>query len=169
MTCIKCKNPVYFERLCRNCLCKQVEKRIRKDLRLSKAVKKDDVLLIKDPISEYFIRKIISMPIKIVKKGRYDKEVLPFTLDDEVLEFLENFIEKKSFKENKKKIKLFRTVKDDELKAFAKVRKIKYEKKPKESEIRKIIDEMDKKYPPTKFNLLKSSEKLKAILGNVKK
>lgn len=110
------------------------------------------------------------MPIQIVKKGNYDKEVLPWTLDDEAAEFLEGFIcNKLRTKNDNKKIKLFRTVKESELIAFASAKKMRYCKNPEKTEVRKIINEMDRKYPCTLFNLLKSSEKLKKILANAKK
>src|SRR3989344_5701744 len=100
MKCYKCNRPekvhiAHLRPLCNNCFIKIIEKRIRKYIRINKLIKKNDKLLIKDPLSLYFIKKIIKSPIKIInKKGKNAKEVIPWSLDDECSLFLDLFFNK---------------------------------------------------------------------------
>lgn len=162
--CSKCKGKVYYSGLCRKCFIKSVIKKIRKDLRVNKVFKKNDVLLVKDKISDIVVKDIVKDPsIKIVKKGRFTKEVLPLTMDDEIDSFLGNlFSGKKMKKINKKKVGLFRVLKDDELKAFARAKKIKLKEK-KRSKIMKMLDKFEKRYPSVKYSLGRSIGSLRRI------
>ena len=87
-----------------------IEKRIRKELRIKKLIKKNDKLLIIDDNSYdsknlmYLIKNIIgNLPVDIkVKKGKYvpgkkinfkGKVIVPWNLDDEISLFLKYFFE----------------------------------------------------------------------------
>ncbi len=163
MGCKICGKNAFFERLCTPCFLRNIESRVRKELRLTKAVEKNKVLLIKDDLSRYFISSIISMPIKVVKSGRHDKKVLPWTLDDEIEDFLERtFKGRQPKREDKNIIKLFRTVRYKELELFAKLKKIKLEKR-KPTKLGKLLDSLENQHLETKFSLLKSVEEIKNL------
>src|SRR3989344_2888275 len=139
MRCLKCGNKCYYGSLCSKHFMENIEARVRKEMRLKELIKKDDVLVIKDPICMFFIKKVMKgMPLKIIKSeksigkflrdGKKVKFVLPDTLDDEILSFLIDFFgEKAEGAEMKKKteglseIKPLKAVKEDELLAFAKL------------------------------------------------
>lgn len=167
MQCYKCKNKAtinipHLRPVCSNCFITIIEKRIRKYIRINKLIKKNDRLIIKDPLSLYFIKKIIRSPIKIVKNN--GKEVLPWTLDDECNLFLKLFFNK-NFDINKIKnnnIKLFKTVTDEELIEFSKIRNIKYKTLNKDRNIGDLLNNLSK-YPEIKFSLLKCINNIKKI------
>jgi len=170
MKCYKCDRPAkvhigHLRPLCNNCFIKIIEKRIRKYIRINKLIKKNDKLLIKDPLSLYFIKKIIKSPIKIInKKGKNAKEIFPWSLDDECSLFLDLFFNKnfniKNIENNK--IKLFKTITDEELTEFSKIKHIKYKQLKKHRNIN-LLDNLNKKYPDIRFSLLKCIENIKRI------
>ena len=81
MKCVKCSKKVVFPdlRLCKNCFLEVVEKRVRKEFRLKKLIRKHDSLLIMDDGSYdsknlvYLVKKIIGkMPVSLkIMKGKY--------------------------------------------------------------------------------------------------
>ncbi len=169
MKCIHCsfKAKLKFtdKDLCSRCFCKVVEKRVRKYLRLSKAIKKGDKIYIDSDVCKYFIDSIISFPITIVKtKAKADKVVIPWTLDHECLLFMKKFGDKnyKKIKTDKKTVKLFITIDEESLIEFCKIKKIKYQP-IKESKLKKELDKLVDKYPEMKYSLGKSVDVLKNI------
>lgn len=149
---------------CKKCFCQLIEQKIRQHLRKYK-IKKDSKLLVTDKASEYMIKKVINVSVEIVrKKQRTGFLVIPWTLDDENEEFLKIFLNNKKIvtKENKKLIKLFYPISKKDLTTYFRMKKIPY--KPVKTEINKIMDALEKKYPGTKTGLLKSEERLKKIL-----
>ncbi len=170
MKCYKCNNKAkvnipHLKPLCENCFTRIIEKRIRKNIRINKLIKKNDKLLIKDSLSLYFIKKIIKSPIKIVKKnGKNVKEVIQWSLDDECNLFLFKFFKPNfNIKNNNKIIKLFKTVTDEELIEFSKIKHIKYRTLNKHNNIENLLNNLNKKYPEIKFSLLKCIENIKEI------
>ncbi len=178
MKCVKCsKKKVVFKdlRLCRSCFLEVIERRVRKEFRLKKLVKKHDSLLIIDDGSYdaknliYLTKKIIGkMPVSLkIKKGKYKpgkrikfkgKIIVPFNLDDEVSLFLKYFFENKKIKfigHYDNIIKPLIVITDDESKTFAKIMKFKFKKKKKDK-VNEFLDKMEKKYPGTKFGIKKS-------------
>lgn len=169
MKCIHCSSTAKLKftdkNLCNRCFCKVIEKRVRKYLRLNKLITKGDKVYIDSDVCKYFIDKIISFPIEIVKdKKKADKVVIPWTLDHEGLSFLGKFFEKEfgMEKENKKYVKLFKTIDEKSLFEFCRIKKIKY-KKIKDNELSKELDKLSKKYPELKYSLGKSVEILKNL------
>ncbi|MBW2999255.1 hypothetical protein KY339_01165 [Candidatus Woesearchaeota archaeon] len=166
MLCKKCKKKAYYNEFCKKCFCQQIEARVRKELRLKKLIQKNDVLLITSPFCEYMVKSIMKgLPLKIVKKGKHDKKVILWTMDDEIEYFLKNFFAGKKYIElshHGKNIKLFLKVKHDELMAFARAKGFKLKKK-KITPILEMIEKLEKKHPETKFSLGKSMEKLAEI------
>lgn len=188
MKCLKCSNKGYYGSLCSKHFMENIEARIRKEMRLKELIKKDDVLVINDPICMFFIKKVMKgMPLKIIKSekgvgkflrdGKRVKFVLPWTLDDEILSFLIDFFGEKaegiemkkktdSLKEGLSEIKPLKAIKEDELITFAKLAKVKFKKKKRtarEEEIKKAIEKIDKRHQETKFSLLRSIGEIKNL------
>jgi len=182
MKCVKCgKNNVYFKdlRLCRSCFLNIVERRIRKEVRLKKLVRKHDSLLIIDDNSYdaknliYLVKKIIGkMPISLkIIKGKYTidkkikfkgKVIVPWNLDDEVSMFLKYFFKNKKIKyigHYDNIIKPLIVITADESKQFARLMKFKFKDKKKD-EIKEFLDKMEKRYHGTKFGIKKSIQQI---------
>jgi hypothetical protein len=180
MACIKCKKPAKADikhlggSLCPSCFSEIIEKRVRKSLRDNDWIKpKDKVLVIDDGTIKakagiYILNSIFNKkPFNItVKKGTikgasklakgYNKVIIPWNADDEVEQFLDALFNAKKILKIKN-IKLLIKISDEELDYFAKTKKIKGKKKAK-SELGKKIDLLEKRYPGSKFGLLKSIE-----------
>lgn len=178
MECIKCRRKAgislrHMGNLCRSCFLEIVEKRVRKELRTKRLIRKNDLILMVDDGSKefvvggYLLKNIIkNLPVKIdIKKSsknteKYNKIIIPWSLDDEAEEFLDAlFNKKKKQKQNKKIIKLLINLSDEEIKLFAKIKGFKYKKRPK-SKIKKMLDLLEKRYPGYKFSLLNSTKAL---------
>ncbi len=168
MKCLKCNNTPYFNQLCRKHFCEQIEKRIRKEMRLTGCLSKGDIILAEDEISRYFLESIArKLPIKIVSSGKHTKKAIPWTMDDEIGYFVKKFIEGKDYTElwRGDEIKLFRTVKNEELRMFAKAKDLVFEKED-DAFVKGLMDKMEEKHKETRFSLLKSIEAIEKALKN---
>lgn len=185
MRCMKCPkkseiNLRHMGRLCSSHFLELIEKRARKRLRTKKLIKKNDrILFINNEskehyVGEFLLKSIIKdLPVKIeVKKSKtialnnnitkkYSKIIVPWSLDDEAEEFLNSLFNRKKPKSfSKKSVKLLKNLSEEEIDAFAKIKRFKYKKKPK-SKIKKMLDSLEQKYPGYKFSLLNSIAQLK--------
>jgi hypothetical protein len=139
---------------------KNIEKRVRKDIRINKLFKKDDKIYVSDKLSKLLIDKILgNLPKKYVSKSQANKTVVKHTLDDECNNFLEGLMFNK--KKQVKGIKLLRTVTDKEAMLFAKYYGISFKPDKKNKKIKEILNKLENLYPQTRFSLLKSLESLK--------
>lgn len=187
MNCYKCKrdgkNKTDNKYFCDKCFLEIIEKRVRKEIRTNNLINKNDKILILNDssyssiLNEYLIKKIIYNPkIKIKKikkynpifnydkKNTYNKIVIPWLLDDEIKSLLESFFKNTKNKiANNTKIKPLISITKDEAKTFLNILKIKNNiiTKNDENELTKMIENFEKKYPGTKFSLLKSVRNLK--------
>ncbi|MDP7323862.1 MAG: hypothetical protein QF632_03825 [Candidatus Woesearchaeota archaeon] len=177
MLCSKCKKfkvrveISHLGSLCANCFCKIFEKRIRKSVRIDRVFSKNDRILVSDKLSEYLVKEIIKgMPVKIffrkldddfVKREKINKVVVGWTLDDEVNQFLEKLLFNRKSKEVKY-VKLLKSVTDEEVEAFVKIKKIKFSLNEKNEDISEFISVLNEKYDDIKFGLGKSIKKLKS-------
>jgi sulfur transfer complex TusBCD TusB component (DsrH family) len=170
MKCINCskKTSVSLKHLgsfCSGCFTRIIEKRIRKDLSINKVFSPNDkVLLINDGslkamVSEYILKSISKdIPLRIdIKREKtakkYDKIVTSDSLDNDIEEFLVSIFKKNPFKKSKE-VHLLRTISDKELLVFAKILKIKGT--IKKTKLGKILDQLENKYPGSKFGLFRS-------------
>lgn len=212
MKCIKCSrksqsNFRHIGPLCRECFLKVIEKRLRKDIRASKAIQKNDkILLINNESKEYYVGEFLlksiikQLPVKIdIKKSKsleipqniskkYGKIIIPWSLDDEAEEFLNEVVGKNKIKaknqnknkkkikkptESKKEIRLLKNISEEEIAFFAKIKRFKYKTAklktkygnpvPSRSKTKKMLDELEKKYPGYKFSLLNSIKQVKSL------
>lgn len=187
MKCFKCggvgKVRCEEKAFCGSCFCQIIEKRVRKEIRQGNLLSKNDKVLILDDNSErsaltkYLLKSIISDPtisVKIKKisaydenknynqKNKFDKVAIPWVLEDEAKNYIKFFLENKKTKimHEGDIIKPLIGVLEREAAAFAKIKNIKFKKSEKtKDDIEKMIEKMDKKYPGTKFSILKTIRK----------
>ncbi len=159
MKCVYCKNQVFIRNLCRKCFIRSFEKRARKELRGK--LTKNSKVYVKDKICRVFVKEL-NVPLKFVKQN-YDFKFVLWTLDDECEDFLKRVFSNKSLKVKsiKKEIKLFRTIPEDEVIAYGKLKGVTV--KAKKSSEREWLNEISEEYKETKFSLLKSIDEIKAI------
>lgn len=142
--------------------CRVIEKRIRKFVRLNEIFKKNDVILVKDDVSLYFIKRIIrDLPVKIVKSGKADKIIGVWTADDEINNFFLGVIGKRK-ELSGKFVKMFVSVTDDELEKYCKG-KVKFVRNKKDPSVQGFVDEISLKFPDSKHKLIKSLERLRSL------
>ena len=147
--------------------CRIIEKRIRKNARLNKLFRKSDKILVKDDISEHFVKKITKdMPVSIVKSGKADKIVESWTADDEINNFFMNILGYGE-KQDKNKVKIFLGVTDDELEEYCRLNGISFRRREKDKEIKKLIDSVTVKHPDSRHKAIKSIERLQCLWRNL--
>ncbi|MBN2111570.1 hypothetical protein JW707_00570 [Candidatus Woesearchaeota archaeon] len=184
MKCFKCGRQAVASfrqigSLCENHFLELIEKRVRKDMRTKRLIRKNDrILLINNESKEYhtgyyLLKRIIKdLPVKIetrktsnlaASSKKHNKIIIPWSLDDEAEEFLNMvFSKKKPKKFSKKTIKLLKNVTEEEIEIFAKIKKFKCRKQAK-PRIKKMLDELEKRYPGYKFSLLNSIKQMKEL------
>ncbi len=144
-----------------------IEKRIRRYARINKLFRKNQKILVKGALNRYFVSRIIkNLKCKIYyQQARgVNKIVIPWTLDDEINLFLNEFLTGKKTKQNPKHIKLLKVITDKEAARFAKLNKLRFVPNKKNKDVQKFIEKMTERYSDTKYKLYKSSEVLKCIL-----
>ena len=96
---------IFKEKLCCSCFTTVIDKRIRKFARLNKLFSRNDKLLLMGDLVNHVVRGIIGdMPVQIEVgqasrhvenvseyEGKFNKIVIPWTMDDENLLFLNKF------------------------------------------------------------------------------
>ncbi len=190
MGCETCKKKatqkITNHHYCNRCFGTLMEKRVRKQIRESQQFEKPEKIIIIDDntiqskLNIHFIKKIITNPkitfktkktknFNIKNLNSEEKTILPLCLDDLAEEFLNKIIKKqdhgKRTKQNKdNKIIILKTVTLQELEAYAKINKIRYEKNKTKNDASRFMDEMENKYSGTKHALLKSINELDEII-----
>lgn len=166
--CHKCIRKAAYKLVdkwyCGRCFSGLVDQKLRHNLR-KYGLRKDSKLLVNDKASEYVVKKVINIPVEVVKgKKKADYLVLPWTMDDENEEFLSMMFTNKKIitKENKKIIKLFYPLSKKDMKNYFSLKKISYS--PSKTELNTMLDKFEARHPGTKSSLLKSEERLKRIL-----
>ncbi|MBR9691171.1 hypothetical protein GOV06_00120 [Candidatus Woesearchaeota archaeon] len=164
MKCYLCKGKASIKQqkgrsICNRCFCKLIEKRVRKYSRINKLFKKNDRILVLGNVSRYFLESMLKgLPVKLFfRKNNVNKVVVEWTMDDEVNEFMKAlFLGKKMKKAKKNEIKLLKVLTDDEVKKFAKIKKLKFKVNKRDKDVQKFLDNVEKKHPNIKYNLLKN-------------
>jgi len=166
--CHKCirraKHQLVDKWYCPKCFTGLAEQKIRHNLRRY-GLRKGSRLLVTDKASEHVARKVVNIPVEIIKgKRQADYLVLPWTMDDENEEFLKTLLQNKKIvtKENRKIIKLFYPLSKKDMKAYFTIKRVSY--RPVKTEINSLLDRMEAKHPGTKSALLKSEERLRQVL-----
>jgi hypothetical protein len=178
MKCIKCSGTAKIElkhlggALCPACFAEVIEKRVRKSLRDNKWLKPEDRIIyiddgtLQSKVGFYLIKTIFkNQPFDIdFKKGEilsaaklskgYDKVLVPWNMDDEIEQFLDCLFNAKKVP-RARYIKLLINVSDEEIALFAKIKKTNARPKAK-SKLGRMLDDLEKRYPGSKFGLLRS-------------
>jgi len=142
--------------------CRTIEKRVRKSLRLDKLFKKNDIIYVKDPLSRFFIDKIVGeLPKKFTKDSKKaTKIVIKYTMDDKC----DAFIEKLFYKKEKKALKgisVLESITDKEALLFARYNNIKFTPNKKNERTKDMLDKLENLYPQTRFSLSNSIDSLR--------
>jgi hypothetical protein len=193
MKCVKCsgKATLHLDNLdtCNGCFQKIVQKRVRKEIRISKLIEKNDKLLVIDDGSAeaklvpLLLKEILKdLPVFIdIKKskyepgteieGRYNKVIIPWNADKEGEYLMTCFFEGNKPKylshfklKGKTYLKPFIHVMHKEIIEFCKIRKIKFKELKTGGPASEMIDKLQKEYPEITFSLVRSSEELKKII-----
>jgi tRNA(Ile)-lysidine synthase TilS/MesJ len=193
MKCVKCsgKATIHLDNLnaCNGCFQKIVQKRVRKEIRISKLIEKNDKVLIIDdgsaeaklipPLLKEILKDLpVFIDIKKSKyelgteiKGKHNKVIIPWNADKEGEYLLNCFFEGKKPKylshvilKEKTYSKPFIHVMHKEIIEFCKIRKIKFKESKTCSMASEMIDKLQKEYPEITFSLVRSSEELKKII-----
>ncbi|MBS3158654.1 hypothetical protein J4206_05190 [Candidatus Woesearchaeota archaeon] len=194
MRCTNCSKEseisIASNPFCKSCMVDLVEKRIRKFIRAANYLKKEDRVLVIGKFADKVIKGIVKgLPLKIKIKEdmgfnddpkgfierlnkeehEYDKIILPWTAEHECCLFLEQMLGKEadfSILGNtirQKYIKLFRPLQEQELEIFAAAKGFSFQRRKKDI-YTNILDTMDRKYPESRFSLLKSIDDLAVAL-----
>jgi len=182
MNCLKCnkKQRIKGFEFCRNCFVSIIEKRVRKDLRVSEKIRKGDALLIIDDgscsakLNIQLIKKIVGdiTKIKVKKQKNFEiskkidfkgKIIVPWNLDDEILLFMRRFFSNEPFRylgNYNNIVKPLVCLKQNECELYCKLLRIKFNKRKEKKDLTEFIEKIEKKYPGTKFGILKSSKQM---------
>ncbi|MBD3203566.1 hypothetical protein GF327_04680 [Candidatus Woesearchaeota archaeon] len=192
MKCIKCSNKADYKigtnPFCSQCFLLIIEKRVRKELRKKKLIKKNDKILVLDDDSHKSKNTIIllesilkDLPCSIkIKRTNYfltqkiktdcNKIIIPWNLDDECEYFFKCLFNKKNPEfighflfNGKKHIKLLIDVTEKESITFAKIKSIDFKKSNKKSMVNNFLDKISKNHPETKYSLGKCIKTLKNL------
>ncbi|MBS3132722.1 hypothetical protein J4470_01155 [Candidatus Woesearchaeota archaeon] len=168
---ICCGKAIENTDFCRNCLVRAVERRARK--RLSKIGITGDcrVLVVNDDscegqVNAFLIKKLVTATKNIKhaknlgKNSRYDFVSFADTADMAAERFLGLMLDSSLKRCQKHAIKLLRGSLSKEVAAYAKIKRIKYAKKNKLSDIALLLERLER-YKGTKFALAKLSERVK--------
>ncbi len=193
--CVKCGKPasVVVQNLyaCKDCFLKIIEKRVRKEIRVNKLIKKNDKILIIDNsspeflVGEYLLKKIIKgLPAEIsVKKspytigkefnGSFNKIIIPWNADMEDEYFLKSIFENKKAAyighfsiRGRLYIKPLINVLSREIIEFCKIKGLKangLNKKKQKSPVFDMLEDLESEYPEIKFSLLKNIKEIASL------
>ena len=177
---------------CRKCFKAICGKRIRRFIRSTEYVKKNDRVLIVGQLAAAVFKEIVKdLPLKIktiddnafhsdslkfinnIKNEGYDRIILPWTAEHECCLFLKEMTSKNPDFSNlgktigNKFMKLFRSLTEEETIELAKINNLSFTPRKRDT-YTDILDKMQKKYPEARFSLLKSIDSLEEALKNEK-
>lgn len=175
------KNPVYEftnkRKLCKNCFIYWFNKKFLYTLRKFQMIKSGEIIayknegdfrgmVLEENLKQFGNQAKIQL-IKLPTKKRYNKIALSSSLDQDSYTFIKSLIENKT-KKNKelspnynKEIKPLYLFLDKEIKLYADLKKIKYQKiKEKKSEWEEFIDKLEKSHPEIKQAIMQSYLKI---------
>lgn len=166
MECFKCKKQALPDveyagkKYCRSHFLELMEKRVRKNLRVRELIdiQKSYYLFDDDSseakITEYFLNKIFRGYLKLKignKKSGKEIRIVPTNLDEQSIIFLNFFMENKNEKK-RKEIMPLEVIQQKEIQILCEILKIFFVPRVKKD----ILEELEKKYPGTKFSLFQS-------------
>ncbi len=177
MKCLKCPKEAVIKYpngdLCNDCFIEILVNRVKKDTKSNPFSKGDNVLVF-GKLSMFFLKKVIeNLPVTMTEEDNftkdilkndftnYDKVVIPWTADDEAVSFYVDITSPNpKFENDNKFVKIFKSILEKELLEASKILNINFIPDKNNEEIEKI----SRKYPSSKFGLIKSAEEFKKAL-----
>ena len=167
--CKQCETKPVYEftnkrKLCRRCFIKYFQKKVLYTIRKFKLLGKGDIVYSTDP----FMKELLSLfedkgIIELTKnKKKATKIIVNDSIDDNSDKIIHLLIKGKLEKNNRlspidgKIIKPFYLFLDDEIQLYAKLKKIKLDKKFKPDKISVFIESLEKKHPEVKRAIVNS-------------
>ncbi|MEK6886567.1 MAG: hypothetical protein AABW88_01925 [Nanoarchaeota archaeon] len=175
MKCPRCSNeakvPYPNGNLCENCYIDVLTARIKKDTKMNSPLNKGEKILVYGKLTEIFLRKAMpELPLEITtidkkykktkNEEKYDRIVIPFTADDDAESFYSEITKKDpNLEEDKKVVKLFRTMLNEEVIKAAKILNVKIELNKN-----KKLNKIKKKFPQSIFGLRNAAEEFRKAI-----
>ena len=172
--CYVCNRKGNFEHLnryiCRKCFLKNIERRVKRHLSRRLFKRNDKILVIGEVERVLLERAVKGLPLKITSRKRLPKEVKGFnwvivgkTMDEVIEEFLEGLTKGKLIlgKMKKKFFNILEPLTDEEVRQYARLKKIKFEVKEK----KRVLDRL-KEFKEIKYNLYNNVRNLRLIGGS---
>lgn len=175
--CVVCKKEAAFqlqEWYCNACFCAVLERRIKKYIRAECPLQKGDHVIVVGDLAHYILKKIIQgLPVKMECRETiphtlppHTKLILPWTMDKEASIFLDDLFQGKLvYDNNPHVIKLFLSITIPELKKYAEILHIHFSEE-EHNTVFDILNQLEEKYPSTKYSLVKSVRSLHNIMQN---
>ncbi len=140
-------------------------KKIRKYTRLSRSFSKGDLVFTADKLCREVLKGLADdIPITIVSEGSCaTKTAVPWTLDDEAVQFFHSLFHGKSEVSDPKVIKLLAPLTDEEAALLAKTYNLPFTPSQKDPDIKRMIDAMHKAHPEVKHASAKTAAGLKRL------
>lgn len=153
--------------ICKKCFLKNIEKRVKKHLG-RKLFKKNDKILVVGEIEGFLLVKAIKdLPVKLTFRKKIPKNTNNFdwlVVGNAMDEINKNFLEElfkgklKLSKPKRKIVNLLESLTEEEIKLYAKLRKISYSGKKSKGLLEKL-----KNYKELKYNLYKNIKELRKL------
>ncbi len=189
--CMKCGLDLYYQNLCRKCFCNSTEKKVSKEATAN--LQKNDIILVIDDGSDLarlnwhflklFAEKVpcciafddidsLSNKVKIkdekITIANKVKKIIPCNMEDEIREFSKSLEggNLKSFLKSErsdKKIKILRTLSEEECSKYSEARKMKYHMRKEADDLMIMINKIESKYPGRKMGMIKTMQELRNI------
>mgnify|MGYP001348964826 CR=1 FL=1 len=155
---------------------KDIEKKVRKEIRLKKLISKNETLLFlkkQDPgpvAVQHMLKNLLKDPSLEFKEignarklSKNEKLVLGTCLEEEAKEYMKEFTKDKTSKIEENRIKLIIRNTLEEIKKYCDANKLKYELKKNEMDaLSKSLEEFQKKHPQTYNSIIKTKEILES-------
>jgi hypothetical protein len=126
--------------------------------------------------AEYLLSRVIGgLPAKItVKKkisagesaknfGRFNRVIIPYSIDDKIEMFLRQMFEGEKLKKSKQELWLVEHLTDEEIEQLLKLKKLKFKQK-KKGKLGLLLARLEQRLPRTRFALARASELFRKIL-----
>ena len=149
----------------------QVESRLRRTLS-EKPLRKDERVLVVGKLASDVFKRLVTMPLHVtygdaVLEG-YDRVLIEWTMDDECVAFLEQMGRESSVNVHVNdsvkngSVKLFISLRDKEVAAYAQLRGIPFEPRAKDTEWSAFLAAFDD-HPDMMYNLVKNVQEMKDV------
>ena len=142
----------------------QIEKRVRKNIRINKLIQRNDKLLVIGDIPKLFLERIIKDPtIKMffrksinkdfIKKNKIKKIITDYCLDDKIHDRLESFLDNSQKKKPLNYVNVFNVILAEDMLEIAKINNLSFVRE--KNEINLFLDKLEEKHKGSKYSFAK--------------